>query len=136
VTFVLKGVDAMRRRILQLARQFPGQVDRALGNEGELVMTRSKRDHVPVDLAALMNSGHVDPPKRRGKDVEVRLSYGGPAAPYAEAVHEHPSSHSPPSWQGVVVVFHPSDRGPKYLQQPLMDAVAGMDNRIAMELRL
>src|SRR5687767_5476077 len=114
MSFELKGKEAMAREIARIARRFPVSLETAMRFEGELVMTRSKRDFVPVDFGTLKGSGHVES-RRRGKDIEVVLSYGGAAAAYALAVHEHPSGASPPSWKGVEVVFQPQGRGPKYL---------------------
>src|SRR5438445_10956680 len=55
----------------------------------ELVMTASKRV-VPVgETGNLMNSGHAEGPERTAGGIDVRLGYGGPAAPYALTVHEN-----------------------------------------------
>lgn len=135
--FTLRGEQDVRRRLERLMSQFDDAVPGALREEAEQVMTASKRDHVPVDLGTLRSSGHVTPAVRRGKDVEVELVYGGAAAPYALAVHEHPSEHSPPSWQGKLVGgidWSPEGRGPKYLEKPLNEAKAGMADRIARRL--
>lgn len=143
-SFTLKGQDAMNKRLKRIAAQFGNKIESALRIEAELVMTKSKRDHVPVDLGTLRNSGHVGRPVRVGKDVSVTMAYGGPAAAYALAVHEHPSRHSPPSWENIRdeqgrfrrVQFSPSGRGPKYLERPLMDAIPGMPERIAARLNI
>lgn len=133
--FTLKGSKAMERRILVIAAQHPGKVEGGLLVEGEVVMTTSKRNNVPRDLGTLRNSGHVQPVVRRGDDFEVTLVYGGAAAPYAIAVHENPSSHDPPSWQGKTIEFNPPGHGQKYLERPLMDAVPGMAGRIAARIK-
>ncbi len=134
LTFKLTGVNAMLRNLKRIEAAVPGETEKAIRIEAELIMTRSKRDHVPVDLGTLRASGLVNPPRRKGKSIEVVMSYGNAAAPYALAIHEHPSVHSPPTWQGVVIDFNPRDRGPKYLERPLMDAIPGMAGRLASEL--
>lgn len=139
-SFEWKGTKAMQRKIERIAREFPNRVERSLRLEAEFVMTRSKKEFVPVDLGTLRSSGHVDNVERKGKDLSVTLAYGGASAPYALSVHEHPSAHSPPSWEGKAVSdiakWSEDGRGPKYLERPLMQAVSGMARRIAASLRL
>lgn len=141
------GVEEMRAAIDNLAGIFPDKVVKAVHLEGEYVMTDSKRNYVPVDLGVLRSSGFVNPPVRSGKEVSVTIGFGGAASAYALAVHEHPSTHSPPSWQGKSVAdilsvsnrtpwSVDSGRGPKYLERPLRKAVAGMPQRIAQVLQL
>lgn len=130
-SFELRGQQAMRRRLENIARMFPTRMKAALRAEAEAIMTTSKREHVPVDLGTLRSSGHVQPPIQKGNEIECTMAYGGAAAAYAAAIHEHPSSMSPPSWQGAAVTFSPPGRGPKYLERPMMDAMPGMAKRIA-----
>lgn len=138
MSLTFRGQDKMAAKLARLAREFPDRVGRALYQEAEAIMTISKRDHVPVDLGALKTSGHVERPKRHGQDISVSMVYGGPAAPYALAVHEHPSRHSPPSWRMArggdgrfrAVRFHPEGHGPKYLEKPLRARAAGMKGRL------
>lgn len=133
VTF--KGQDAMNRKIQRIAARFPDKVEAALRIEAELVMTKSKRDFVPVDLGTLRASGFVEAPQRSGRAVSVVMGFGGPAAAYATAVHETPSGFDPPSWEGKTVQFSPKGHGAKYLERPLMDAIPGMPERVAARLR-
>lgn len=56
------------------------------------IMSESKLNYVPVDTGTLRSSGLVEQPKLEGDRVVVVLGYGGPAAPYALAVHENPRS--------------------------------------------
>jgi hypothetical protein len=132
--FDLKGVEEMQRQLRFLAEQFPDKVGKGLRLEAEQIMTKSKQSHVPVDLGTLRASGHVNKPEQKGKDIQVVMVYGNAATPYALAVHEHPSSSSPPSWKGVPVTFSPKDRGPKYLERPLQDAIPGMAIRIGKKM--
>lgn len=83
----LSNVDAAVRALDVLADQFAGAVGPSLREEGEIEMTEAKR-RTPVDTSALRNSGHVTGPRYGGRDAEVRLVFGGPAAPYAIFVHE------------------------------------------------
>lgn len=136
VSFTLKGAERMQKKIDALAAKFPERVEGALRIEAELVMTISKREFVPVDLGALKTSGHVLAPTRKGRMVEIILAYGGAAAGYALAVHEHPSRSSPPSWEGKTINFSPAGRGPKYLELPLNAATPGMMDRISARVKV
>lgn len=161
MSFEIKGIKGMQQRIDRIVKRIPDAAEQALRIEAEVIMTRSKQGFVPVDLGTLRSSGHVSDPVRHGKDVEVTLAFGGAAAPYALAVHEHPSDYDPPSWEGKgtgtrgplerdskgkflpgsgkntgdnVVHFGPGQRGPKYLERPLKDAIRGMTERIATRI--
>lgn len=94
----------------------------ALYFEGELIMTRSKEEFVPVDLGTLKNSGMVSPPEFSGNAVVVELSYGGAASDYAIIQHEN-------------LEFRHKVGGAKYLERPLKEATAGMLRRIAASLQ-
>lgn len=112
----------------------------ALYEEGLAIMADSQSNYVPVDEGVLRASGHVTPPQTMGDETTVTLSFGGAAAPYAIAVHEHLGEHSPRSWRvaeaaGRPVQFHPSDRGPKYLERPLLKAQEGFVSRLAERIR-
>ena len=140
----LKGVEDMRRKLIAVQAAFPKVVARALYRRAEAVMTRSKNEFVPVAEirgGTLRASGRVAPPVIKGKRISVGMGYGGPADDYAVAVHEHLSEHSPPSWvaaeaDGDGVHFHLEGRGPKYLEIPLMAAVATMTEDIAADIDL
>lgn len=135
MSFQLKGAKEMERRLQRIAAKFPDKIMGALRVEAELIKTDSQQNYVPVDLGTLRSSAQVSDVERKGKDVEVSISYGGAASDYALAIHEHTSEHSPPSWQGTDVQFSPQGRGPKYLEKPLMAAVRDMDGRIAARIR-
>lgn len=93
----------------------------AMYTEAELIMTDSKANYVPVVTGQLSNSGTVLKPEIKPSSVIVKLGYGGPAAPYALAVHE-----APPSW---------GQHKPKYLSRPLNKASTGLTTRIANAVR-
>lgn len=124
-TVKFTGEQELLRNLRRIARNAPVEFRAALRYRAELIMSDSKKNYVPVDWSSLMNSGHVaeSPDHEFGMD----LVYGGPSAPYALAVHEHLSIHSPRSWRiaestGGGVVFSPRGHGPKYLEKPLRKA--------------
>jgi hypothetical protein len=129
----------MRGKIDKIALAFLVKVLGALYVEAELIKTRSQKEFVPVDLGPLRSSGHVQPPRRKGREIEVTIAFGGVSAPYALAIHEHPSQYSPPSWRGKSegeINWSPKGRGPKYLEKPLNEALKDMDARLARRLAL
>ena len=131
----LKGKAEMQRRLERMGERMPNQVERALYLEAELIMTDSKQRYVPVDLGTLRSSGHVQRPVRNGREISVSMVYGGPAAAYALAIHEHPSDASPPSWRGKPTLdFSVPGTGTKYLERPMNAALNGMAERIARRI--
>lgn len=128
--------EVIAQRIKRAALMIGKVAEKELYLAAELIMRNSKRNYVPVDLSALKNSGHVVKPVRKGTQIIVELAYGGPAAPYALAVHEHLSQHSPRSWKNTTVRFHPAGRGPKYLEKPLMEAVSQLPHDLAVTVNI
>src|SRR3954469_25246280 len=61
---------------------------RALRSVGEVWMTEAKKN-TPVHTGVLRASGHVVGPTKVGDYWQVKLVFGGPAAPYAWDVHEN-----------------------------------------------
>lgn len=105
---------------------------KALLLEGNLLLTEAKRV-TPVDLGALRNSGTVAPPEIKGSVVTVEVGFGGPAAPYALAVHEIP----PPPQQspGGRSARHRPPTGWKYLEGPAKQRALGLQQRLADSMR-
>lgn len=107
-----------------MAERTPQQVAGKLYVLANTIMTDAKENYVPHDKGLLAASGAVDVPIVLPGFISVRMHFGGPSEPYALAIHEHLSEHSPPSWQvaeesGSGVHF--SHGGPKYLERPVMN---------------
>jgi hypothetical protein len=109
----------------------------ALFREAEEIMGDSKDNYVPVDFGTLRNSGFVDLPVIQGTRVTVRAGFGGPAAPYALAVHENPRSGKTGgvSPQGKKYQHFAAVGQWKYLEIPFRQALRGMDARLARRIR-
>lgn len=62
----------------------------------------------PVEFGDLVDSGRVEQPELTSKGISVRITFGGPSAPYALIVHEdmRPKNWSKPG------------TGPKFLETP------------------
>jgi hypothetical protein len=137
ITYSVEGFDQLLKNIDGLQQRAEPAGIGALFMEAEAIMADSKEHYVPVDLGPLRASGTVHPPTTTGGEVHIELSYGGPAAPYAEAVHENPRA-------GKTDGFTPSGGRRKtwaqvgqwkYLETPFLAAQAGMLGRIADRLR-
>jgi hypothetical protein len=130
----------MIKTLLKIATKFPDRVAKAIYTEAQIIMTESKR-RCPVakDGGTLRASGRVNPPEREGRKIWCTLSYGGAATPYALAVHEHLSEHSPPSWikaeqSGDGVHWTSAGTGPKFLENPIKEAQPTLAQKIAQRI--
>lgn len=101
-----QGLDEVSR-VLGRARTAERVMARAVFSEAETVLNESKKI-VPVDTGVLKNSGAVSPPQIEPGAVEVEITYGGAAAPYALYVHEDPDAR------------HEPGKTYKYLEIPVM----------------
>ena len=102
----LVGMDALAAMIAK-AQKSQTALAKAVHSEAQTVLNESKKI-VPVDLGVLKNSGQVKEPKIDGNSVEVEVTYGGAAAPYALYVHEDPEAR------------HAPGKTYKYLEIPVM----------------
>ena len=130
---------SMIRELERVKRSLCVQVRNALVEEGEAILERSKDEFVPIDLGALHDSGDITVVEDGTVDgLQVVLSYGNDkTAPYALAVHEHPSGASPPSWEGKEIKFQRgSNYGTKYLERPLLEAEKGMAERLGRKVKV
>lgn len=134
----VKGVKNMRRRVGQTHASLIRKGIDAVGKEANAVMRIAKR-MAPKEDGDLRGSGTVGPVYHNlGLSFAVRLSFGdsGPSSLYAHVLHEWPSKHDPPNWIGHQINFSEPGTGPKYLEIPLHNAMAGMDARIAQRCHL
>lgn len=121
----LIGASALKKRLLALANGVAKEAGRALYEEGLVIMKESVR-RCPLEFGPLRASATVHPPDVSGRDVSVTLSYGGPSARYALAVHERmgPTNWSEPG------------TGPKYLEGPVLEAKPKLLGRLAARIDL
>ena len=118
----IQGQEKMRARMKAAAQRFPDLMNEYLLVRGEAVAQRSRDQYVPIDSGDLRSTIKA---RRtgRGRKIQCEVVFGGGLKGYPLAVHEHPSRHSPPSWQGVAVQFKPAGRGPQFVMIPLMNEV-------------
>ena len=136
VEFERQGVDKMLRILVSAPGVAAKALGSALGNEAEDIMAESVNVYAPFDLGTLTGnkSAFVDNPVVKGNKVSVEMGYGGDAAAYALAIHEHPSRHSPPSWEGKEIHWRRAGSGPKYLEKPVLAAEKGFGRRIGADI--
>lgn len=143
--FTLRGVAELDQKIKDIERSTRENLSRAALEEAEAIAERSRNEFVPINSGNLAStikvvSGDLSQGRNdlgqftSGSAVEVRVIAGDETTPQALAIHEHPSPHSPPSWEGVDVQFRPSGRGPKYLEQPLNESIGGMTERMGSKI--
>lgn len=132
ITLSLEGLAETVEMLRRVGESSKDEFAAAIYQEAEAVMAKSKT-LVPVDTGTLRASGHVQKPRKSGRQVSVELGYGGPAARYALDVHENPRA-------GQTHGKSPSGRPYKtwskvgqwkYLEQPFVEASRGMLRRIA-----
>lgn len=145
----LQGVREMQIKLIKLARSKPVEAAAALFTEMQVELTEAKKrcpvappggyGNPNVVPGALRASGKVWPPDFDGRNIFVMISFGGPSIPYAIAVHEHLSEHSPPSWvaselYGDGVQWNVPGTGPKFLESTLNESRPHMLYRVGRHL--
>lgn len=122
IALKIEGLDRLQAKLQELAQGLGVEVGNALRAEAEIEMTEAKR-RTPVLTGALRGSGHVTGPTWRGRDVTVELKFGGPAAPYAVAVHEN------------VEAFHRNGQS-KFLESVLFESAPHLAARVARRIKI
>lgn len=112
----------------------PPKIARSVLKTANHVLGRA-RELCPRDKGDLVSSGEVVV-SPEGLSATVR--FGGPGIPYAVAVHEHLSPHSPYSWRvaetsGRGVVF--TVGGPKFLETPMLEDGAMLGQNLREEFK-
>jgi hypothetical protein len=122
LTVTITGTEQLRAALARIGADARPQIAQALYQEAEAIMADSKENFVPVDLAILRASGHVQLPTIEGDNVTVAMGYGGAAKDYAVIQHER------------LDFKHPVG-GAKYLERPLLKAASGLAARLADRIR-
>jgi hypothetical protein len=123
----VSDLPKVMKALKSLGDKGPKAMGGALFREGESIMGDSKEKFVPVITGNLRSSGHVDKPKITTKGASVEFGFGGPAAPYALAVHENPNTGKTAEGSRVGEW--------KYLETPYKQHLKDMDERVAKDMR-
>ena len=121
------GMSSMLGRLEKMRNDVPKAIDKAIYVEALRIFRKSQRI-VPVGPindptykgipGTLRASGVIEGPTNH----EVLIGYGGIAASYALYVHEDPNAK------------HKPGKSYKYLETPFMEALGGMEKRLAQEV--
>lgn len=110
---------------------------RAMRGFGEMIVTEAKR-RCPKDPhivgGSLQSSIYMTPANPTTPQVTIGA---GRNLPYAVAVHEHPSEHSPKSWQGkgaYDIHWSIAGTGPKFIENPIQENLQDYPARAGKEL--
>lgn len=118
----VKGVAQIQAVLASLGPRLLEEGGRALYAEAREIQKTSMR-RTPVETGALRASHETTRPVLERGEVSVTIQVGGPAAPYAVPVHERLDVH------------HPVGEA-KFLERSVLDATAGMGERIASRIDL
>lgn len=118
VNVTLEGLDRFIRKFNITATQLLPEMGGAIYEEALEIADRADM-LVPYDTGNLARSQIVHSPAYQGSRVYVDITYGGPAAPYAEVQHEREDFNHPSLASGLP----PNGRQAKYLEDPLDEAI-------------
>lgn len=117
IKFDLMGDKELVNALKSGKESSPKAVAQAIWEEANTIFAKSQI-LVPVDTGVLRGSGGVSAPQMGNLGYFVDIFYGGPAAPYALFVHE------------IIGNYHKPPTQAKYLEQPLMESMDGLQERI------
>jgi hypothetical protein len=133
----LSGGEKLQAKLRTFAKRWDAKAAKGMRRVADSVLAISQ-GLVPRDTEALAESGRVimSPTGR-----SFTIVYGGPDIPYAIAVHEHLSSHSPASWvkkeeRGEKINWTVPGTGPKYLELAMWVVVPNMAKILGEELQV
>ena len=117
IRFDLNGDEQLVKALKSGKEKSPQAIAQAIWEEANMIFAKSQI-LVPVDTGVLRGSGGVSAPQLGSQGYFVDIFYGGPAAPYALYVHE------------IIDNYHNPPTQAKYLEQPLMEAMDGLQSRL------
>jgi hypothetical protein len=134
-------LDALKKAVEKLGYTlFQATLD-AFMDEAELIKEDSML-HCPVapDGGTLRGSHEIVGPVKEGDEFLIWVQVGGPSDDYAQAVHEHLSQYSPPSWkkaeeEGRGIHWNATGTGPKFLENAARARLDGMQERVMAKAR-
>jgi hypothetical protein len=133
-------MDKLRETLQVFARRTAvEEAGRALREVAEERVANVAIDRAPMKDGILRGTIETLAPEVGDGVVSVRVVCGGPSAPYAIAIHEHLSEHSPPNWvkaeqSGDGVHFNVG--GPKFLESALTDAAPTLLEDVASKFEI
>ncbi len=120
----IKGIEELQHKLSSLGPNAVKQGGAALYQEALLIKIEAVH-RCPKDTGNLRDSHDVTKPAIDGEGVSVSIVCGGPAAPYALAVHENLNPGVHWSLDGT---------GPKWLENTVREASATLAERIVKRI--
>lgn len=128
-SFTIKGIESLQAKMREIDRTFRQAINEA-GEETANNVARLAKEYCPEDEGTLADSIRVEKVQveqdrnslgqfTAGAVESYSIAAGGSNVPHALAVHEYPSQHNPPSWEGVDVKFKKG--GPKFLERAMQE---------------
>jgi hypothetical protein len=137
----VSGMDRLRERLAKLGGVMALTAGAALYEAAREGVEAPAMDNCPIapDGGTLRGTIETLAPEVEDGRITCRVVAGGPAAPYAIAVHEHLSDYSPPTWRkaeesGRGVHFQVG--GPKYLERALNAFAPGAADEVAKRFEI
>lgn len=135
----IRGLDELMLKLQRLGPNAMRELGTALEQEA-MQIVRVAKDRVPQRDGELKRSIKHHDAEISGDAVSVTISAGDNlSAPYALAIHEHLSEHSPPSWRHLSpaqIDWNIPGTGRKYLENPLNEAEPSLCGNLARRLDL
>lgn len=119
MSVTVQGEAAIRKKLLELAKRYPGAAGAALYQEGMQLWNKAVR-LTPVEFGVLRNSAYVSPPVERGNNVTVEVGFG---TQYAIPQHER------------LDYQHPRGGQAKYLSTAVVQAQPGALERLGERIQ-
>jgi len=140
----VEGIDILVKTLRDMGDRVREIYGVALYQEG-LVVAAEARRVCPVaphgsSAGVLRDTIQTHEAEVSENNITVAITAGGPATPYAIAVHEHLSESSPPSWKkaeasGKGIHWNAAGTGPKFIEKPLLAMKQTMGDRIAARVQ-
>lgn len=128
--FELKGFDRLRFILLRSRRRSAEILAASLYQEGQVIFAKSQR-YTPRRYGVLRASGYITPPTLTSlTTAELRIGYGGAAAPYAIWVHERVYNRRTGK-----LIRHASPTRARFLSTAVEEAQGNIDVRLARRMR-
>jgi hypothetical protein len=130
-----EGLDRLQNAIKSIdSPEKKTAMGRTMYANATAILNESK-ELVPVDTAALKDSGRVELPNVSPDGISVEITYGGAAAPYALFVHEDMTMDHSPS-KPTAVTGRPRRGQAKFLEIPVTENAEKFFKRVYGEYML
>jgi len=125
--FEVRGAAEINRRLLNLIRALPHEINTAMIEEADEILEEAKAD-CPWKTTDLRDSGKRHDPENEGFSTAVKITFGTPDPYYAIYVHEDLNArHEPPYGNGGHA---------KFLETAVNNAKPGLSIRIGKRIQI